>query len=978
MKRFLLFLFILFSISVYSQNKEIMVSGIVVDTKENPLTGVTIKVKGADKQQISSNVYGNFALPVPADATLSFSHPNYVTVTIKASAFMKITKVENNATLYSSAYMRVIMTEGEGEEIIPDVADVNNNKPAPKSNSNTAVASEQLLQEKTDSPEKVEETAIVTQNNNVRDLLREGALTLLDEETVSEDADQGDYSVSSLMMSSNNVYVSNTSWNFSAVRFRVRGYDNRYSDMFINGIRFNNLERGGFSYGIVGGLNDATRNKDIIDGLNPSSFTFGQIGGSGNINTHASNYSRGGKVGIAYSNRNYTLRPSVIYSTGLMENGWAVTGSLAYRWANEGFIEGTFYNSLGYLLSVEKVLNPRHSLSFTTLGSPTQRGQQSSSTQEVYDLTGSNYYNAYWGWQDGEKRNSRIVTVYEPVAVLSHLFKINKETQLRTGLGFRYTSYGGTRLDWFNAADPRPDYYREMPSYKTDTLTKARYTSSWRNGDREVTQVDWQRLYEANYQHKISPEKDAGNALYKVEERHNNQQYFSLNSTLNTKLSEHVSLTAGVDASTTKGMHYKTINDLLGAEFFIDIDQFVERDPILKYDPNVEKIKQNDLNNPNRKVKEGERFGYDYNIYVNKANAWVQNVHRYRKIDLHYGFNIGYTEFWREGNMRNGRAPENSYGKGLVHSFVDQGAKLGVIYKLTGRHFFSGNVSYLTLPPLSENSYLSAKIKDNAIPDLKSERVFSADVRYDISTPVVRGGVSVFQTNFYDGSEVSSFYYDAEDSKGYVNYALTGINKTHRGIELGIEAKVNSFITLSLAGTIAEYFYSNRPTGTVSYESGIHNDTTEIVYMKNFYVSGTPQTAGTFGVHLFYKYWFLDINLNGFDRTYVDLTPDRRMASAVANITAYSYEELETEVKKYMEQEKFAGGFTLDVSLGKSFRLSNQHFLNINLQLNNLLNNTDLKTGGYEWGGRRDIDKFRNKYWYAQGINFFCTAALKF
>jgi len=807
-------------------------------------------------------------------------------------------------------------------------------------------------------------------SENIQKLFNEGFLVLLDEEMVNEEADQGNYNVSALMTASNDVYISNTTWNFTAVRFRLRGYDNRYAEMFINGIKFNNPQRGGFSYGIIGGLNDATRNKDVVDGLNPSTFTFGQIGGSGNINTHASSYSRGGKVGIACTNRNYTLRTAATYSTGLMENGWAITGSLAYRWAEEGFIEGTFYNSLGYLLSAEKVFNPRHSLSFTTLGSPTQRAQNAPATQEVFDLTESNLHNTYWGWQNGEKRNSRIITVYEPVAVLSHLFKINKETQLRTGLGFRYTSHAGTRLDWFNAADPRPDYYRYLPSYQSTQEMRDFYTDLWRSGNPEITQVNWERLYMVNYLQRLSGD---GNALYKVEERHNNQRYFSLNSTLNTKLSEHISFVAGIDASTTKGMHYKTINDLLGAEYFIDVDQFAARD--FQNDP--DKI-QNDLNNPNRKVKEGDRYGYDYNMYVNKANVWAQNIHRYKKIDVHYGFNIGYTEFWREGNMKNGRAPENSYGKGLVHSFVNPGAKLGAIYKLTGRHLFSGNISYFTLSPLSEDSYLSAKIKDDAVPDLQSEKVFSADLRYDISARILRGSLSVFQTNFYDGTELRSFYYDAEGAQSYVNYALTGINKMHRGVELGLKVKANSYLSFSVAGTIAEYIYNNRPMGTISYENGIRPDSTEMVYMKNFYVGGTPQTAGTFGVHLFYKFWFVDVNINGFDRTYVDMAPSRRMASTTNNISADSYEELVDAIRRYTEQEKFAGGFTLDFSVGKSLRLKSGNLLNINCQLKNILNNTNLKTGGYEWAGRQDTDKFRNKYWYAQGFNFFLNVGLKF
>ena len=74
------------------------------------------------------------------------------------------------------------------------------------------------------------------------------------------------------------------------------------------------------------------------------------------------------------------------YSTGLMNNGWAFTGSLGYRWGNEGNIEGIKYNSFSYFLGAEKVFNERHSLSLATWGTPTERGQQMAATEEAYYL----------------------------------------------------------------------------------------------------------------------------------------------------------------------------------------------------------------------------------------------------------------------------------------------------------------------------------------------------------------------------------------------------------------------------------------------------------------------------------------------------------------------------------------------------------------------------------------------------------------
>jgi len=813
---------------------------------------------------------------------------------------------------------------------------------------------------------QINDVGAIRVSENVRNLFAEGSLIFIDEEDISDDTDKSDYNVSALMTASNDVYISSTSWNFSAVRFRQRGYGYRYSNMYINGVNFNDPIRGGFSYGMIGGLNDATRNKDVVNGLNPSTFTFGQIGGSGNINVNAANFSRGGKTGLAYTNRSYKVRGTTLVSTGVMKNGWAITGSVAYRWADEGFIEGTFYNSLGYLLAVSKEINSKHSISFTTIGAPTQRAQQSPNFQETVDLIGSTYYNAYWGWQDGGKRNSRIVTVFEPLAVLSHLFQINKDTKLTTGLGFKHTSYASTRLNWFNGANPAPDYYRNLPSYQQDPDVKEFYTQIWQSRDPEVTQVNWMELYNAN---KNNPD---GNAVYMVEERHNNLLFYTFNSVLNTKLNKRISLTAGLNANITKGMHYKTMSDLLGAKSFIDIDQFAQRDK-----PKDENIWQNDMNNPNREIGKGDRFGYDYETHINSVNLWGQNAHRYRKWDVHYGLKGTYTSFYRYGNMMNGRAPENSYGKGETHTFFDYSSKLGLTYKLSGRHIFSGNVSYLTMAPLPFNAYISARTRDDVVLDLQSEKIFTVDLKYNLSTPVFRGSISVFQTNFYDQAELHSYYSDNDGN--FVNQALTKVNKMHRGIEAGVKAKINTNVTLTLAGTIAEYTYSSNPTGVVSYENDNLFKEPETVFMKGLFIGGTPQTAGTFGIQYFYNYWFVNLDLNGFDRTYVDAAPSRRTQSFIDRLIADNHED---DMQEAMSQEKFIGGYTLDFSIGKSFRLDSKHSLNINLQFKNILNNTDLKTGGFEQGRfdfkTYNLDKFPNKYYWAQGFNCFIMASLRF
>jgi len=744
-------------------------------------------------------------------------------------------------------------------------------------------------------------TQITTLSSNPLYIFNESALD-------EEDADN--QNVSAIMTSTSDVFSSNAGYAFSAMRFRIRGYNSEYTQSTINGVSFNDLERGRFSYSMLGGLNDVVRNSEDVFGTALADFSFGDIGGASNIVMRASQYSPGSRVSLAYTNRLYKVRGTYTYSTGLLPSGWAFTGALGYRWADEGYIEGTFYNSLGYLIAIEKVFNKKHSLSLTTFGAPTQRASQSASVQEVYDLTGSTYYNSYWGYQDGKKRSSRIVTDYEPVVLLTHIWDPDKFTRITTGLATRASSYGSTALAYNNASNPNPTYYRNMPSYQTTDEMKSLYTGIWQNGDPTRTQINWDRLYMVN---KLA--NDVGqSARYILEERHNDQKEIILNSTINKRQSDHLKLTGGIEARFTKGLHYKAIADMLGSASYSDVDQYTEN-----YSPINPNIQYNDLNDPYSVKKLGDVFGYNYNMYVYSANSWFQNSYTYSNWDFYYGAKISFNSFQREGLMRNGRSPENSFGYGETHTYVNQSVKGGLTWKLSGIHIFSVNSLYETRPPLPNNAYISPRIKDDAVNGLSSEGIFHIDLNYNYNSRFLRGRVSLYHTRFNDQIEIENFYND--DLRTFGNSVMTGVDKIHQGIEFGLAGKITPELTATFLGSVSDYFYNSRPTLTISVENGMMEDVIRKVYLKNFKVGGTPQTALNFELsYAAPSYWFFDLGTSYYARNYVEITPVRRTAE-ILNFTADSYEDYMTLAHKITDQEKYKGGFMVDASIGKSLRL---------------------------------------------------------
>lgn len=226
----------------------------------------------------------------------------------------------------------------------------------------------------------------------------------------------------------------------------------------------------------------------------------------------------------------------------------------------------------------------------------------------------------------------------------------------------------------------------------------------WRT-DENFRQLKWDSFYQANYMNKLygrGGDPDNKAASYMLEDRHSNQNDYVFNSVLNTRLNSFMTLQAGVSVNYTSAHYYKTVRDLLGGEYWIDVDKFSERDF-----PNNPDMLQNDLRNPNRKVYEGDTFDYNYYINAVQATAWIQNQITLPRWDINYGLKIGYTQFQRDGKMQSGRDPENSYGKGKTHRFDTGMLKAGATYKIDGRNYIQAHASYGTQAPLFEYAYIS-------------------------------------------------------------------------------------------------------------------------------------------------------------------------------------------------------------------------------------------------------------------------------
>ncbi|MBN2615357.1 MAG: TonB-dependent receptor plug domain-containing protein [Bacteroidales bacterium] len=815
-------------------------------------------------------------------------------------------------------------------------------------------------------------TKINKESNNIP------TFTLTQSDLSSED--EGEADISGLLQASRDVFVSTAGYVFGPARFRIRGYDTRNLSVMMNGVPLNDPTSGRAYWSSWGGLNDVTRNQIIQVGVASSPSSFGGVGGVTDIITRPSTFGKRTSVSYALSNRSYNNRLMFTYSTGQMTNGWSFVFSGSHRWAQEGYAPGTFYDAWGYFIGVEKKLTKKHSLALTVFSAPSKRASAGMAVQEAYDLSGTNFYNPYWGYQNGKKRNSRVSNYNQPMITLTHYWDISDKLKSQASVSYWFGRGGSTALNWVEANDPRPDYYRNLPSWfasQGDITLADYYTQMWEN-DPAFRQINWDAMYFANSKYLFTVNNVDGvngntvtgnRSKYIIEDRRNDKSQFQFDWHVNSFINDHLTVSGGIQTSWFRGHSFKTIDDLLGGDFWLDIDKFAQESPFGSTD-----AAQSDLNHPNRVVRVGDVFGYNYYANINTQSLHGEADFTYRKLDVFVGLKLSHTAFWRTGLMRNGLFPDNSYGDSKKNNFFNYGVKAGITYKIDGRNYIVLNGMALTQAPYFRDAYVSVRTRDFVVSPLKNEQIYSGDLSYILRSPTVKARLTAYYSQFKDQTFARSFYHDVLST--FVNYIMTGVDKQSIGLELGIEANVSPTVTVTAMAGVGQFIYNSNPSVTIVQDNNAAVIATDrVVYFKNYYVGGMPQTIGSLGIRYNApKYWFIGVNGNYFGGNYLEPNPDRRTAEALTGIY-----EGDVRINPILDMTELPSATTFDFFGGKSWRLMHKYTLGFTLSVSNLLNNTNIPVFGYEQlrYDPTDINKYPPKYAYMYGRTFFFNLYLR-
>ena len=849
-------------------------------------------------------------------------------------------------------------------------------------------------------------------------LLDDGNFTEFDSE-MENDSQSTPVSLSA----SKDVFNSIAGYKFGSLRFRTRGYDQNTEIIYLNGVEMTDANTGNGTWSLWSGLNEATRNQEDTYATSVGTSGVGGINGTTNILARASQMRQGFRTGFVTSSGSYRHRIIATYASGMQDNGWAYAASGSARLGGNDFVEGVTYNAWAYFFSAEKRINSKHQVAFTFFGVPTERGAQMAATQEAYHYAGSHWYNPNVGIQDGKLRNARMRSYHEPVAMANWFYTPDDKTKITAAVSFRFGQNGYSALDWNAAADPRPDYYRNLPSYwyaKGDMQHHDMLHDAWTQNRDKLMYIDFDKLYNINYNSNAANgdrptlnyegtgiEESVANlnrSRYIISERHTDQRDLRIKLQVDRTLNKYMSVIGGVDFRRNRTEYYTSVKDLLGGDYWVNVDNFAERD-VHGAEDRVKTL--NDLNNSdNYIVKEGEKYGYDYYAHSTVGKLWGAynlNIGHYK---LALAGEASYTNFYREGLYRKGLFADDSFGDSEHLNFFGYNLKGNFTYQPTGSTSIQLSAVAQQNAPYFQDAFVSPRTRNTVAPNLTTEKVLSFDAAYSFKAPWLQLRASVYYTTIKDQSKLISFYDDVWAA--FSNMSLSGIDSRYYGLELGFKIPIVADLSLSGAASIGDYTYTSNPYFTQTRD----NTATTLVenarvYWKGMKVESTPQVALNLGLN--YRTSnniYLSLDAEYFDKMYLSMNPLYRTLGAMSGriddrlidshfdrtveqlIDIAAYNDVEkAALRQLTAQERFKPAIVVNASIGKTWYVgSNQ--IGFSFEIKNLTD-TRCKTGGFEQmrlfsddeyettTGTR-YSRFESKYFYLYGTNYYLNIYFRF
>ncbi len=797
MKRLLLLAVALMTFAwTFAQPKTLTCRGTVIDELGEPMIGATVQAKGTNIAA-PTDIDGKFALKLPAGTKeIMISYIGYKPLTLKAAEEMGTIRMEPDATKLQDVVV-------------------------------------------TSSIARTRETPV--------------AISELTAGTI--EAKLGNKEFPEVLKSTPGVWATPEGGGYGDAKINMRGFKAPNVAVLINGVPMNDMEWGGIYWSNFAGLSGVTSSMQTQRGLGAAIISAPSIGGTINIVTKGLDSKKGGSVW--YGTGNDGLNDvGINLSTGLMDNGWAITVLGSRKWGN-GYVQGTQFEAWNYFVNISKRINDNHQLSLTAFGAPQWHNQRNSANGLTIEgwQTVKNYmdgesqykYNPVFGYDnEGQQRTSNRNFYHKPVISLNHIWQIDERSSLSTAI---YTSLAtgggysgqGRSVTWNGNSIGYNSWYGATNGILTTLFRRADGT------------FDYGAIQDMNMS------STTGSNMV-MSASNNNHQWYGLVSTYkNEVIQNKLFLTGGVDFRYYIGDHNNKIIDLYSGQYYMDDSSRKNVKPennVAAADPNwkYEKLGVGDIVYRNYQAKTHQEGIYGQGEYklldgaVTTILAGSLNFTTYQRIDHFYY------------DAEHAKSPTRTFFGGTI--------KGGANWNIDRHNNIFINGGYISKAPFFSNGVFLSSATSNAInPNPKNEKIGSVELGYGFHSPKFTMQVNAYYTRWMDRTdrdtqrtgEISSGEFAGE--RYSIN--LENVQAQHFGAEFDFTYKPTKWFELqgmfawgdwTWANNAKGYFYNNQGQPLKNLQgalaSGIkaEDHAWAVVNQKGVKIGGSAQTTGALGI----------------------------------------------------------------------------------------------------------------------------------
>ena len=660
------------------------------------------------------------------------------------------------------------------------------------------------------------------------------------------------------------VYATKQGGGWGDSRINIRGFDQANTAVLINGQPVNDMENGWVYWSNWAGLADVTTAMQVQRGLGASKLAISAVGGTINVITKTSTAREGGTFATSFGNNN-AIKVLGSYNTGLLESGFSASVLISHS-QGDGYIDGTKYDGNNYFIGLGYKINDKHDLQFIFTGAPQWHHQKSYAPSiadhQLYQEKGpdptattpNGKYNSDWGLYNGKEFTWRRNFYHKPVMSLNWEWVLNEKMRLST---VAYASWGrGGGTGDIGEINNQRGYYSTFKDkngrVRFDDIDKWNSGGSVPDFGVDRTKFDGAFSNSGNSGHPTGGGSSGSDNGISRRSSMNSHNWYGTIINFHDDLNENWAFDVGLDLRSYKGIHYRTVNTVLGADNYIDYDNMNNRPNVIEQDEFVEATPSW---NPWDDIESQEKIDYYNDGLVGWSGVFGQVEYTNETISAFVQGSVSNQAFQRVEYFN--ELPEDQ--KSVKENIAGGNIKGGINYNINENHNVFFNTGYYSKQPKFDAVFIN--YGNNLNPDIVNEQIVGVELGYGYRSADFSANANLYRTSWADRFVSSGVTLNAgEDNefRGTANYQ--GITQVHIGLEIDFLWRVLDNLSITGMASVGNWQYEGDSEADL-FDEGQNYVGSTTLYLDGVKVGDAAQTTAALGAnYTFFKNFNAGLN----------------------------------------------------------------------------------------------------------------------